>query len=66
MRLARLRYRKRRVALVAVLIVAGVVIDLVFAAHPTLSVGLLLGAVAIVEVLFLTRRRWLRRSGEPR
>jgi inner membrane protein involved in colicin E2 resistance len=66
MRVTQIRSRKRRVVLVAVLILGGVVIDLLFAAHPSVSVGLLLGAVAIVEVLFLTRRVWLRRSGEPR
>jgi len=49
------------------LILAGVVIDLRFSAHPALSIGILLAVVALLALVGLMYRRvWPRRSEKQR
>lgn len=55
--LPRIRGRRRRVAVVVALIVVGVLIDLRFATHPALSIGLL----AAFVVVFVAVRVWMWR-----
>ncbi len=55
--LPRIRGRRRRVAVVVALIVVGVLIDLRFATHPVLSIGLL----AAFVVVFVAVRVWMWR-----
>lgn len=61
--LFRIRSRRRRVAVVVALIVVGVLIDLRFAAHPAVSIGLL---AVFVVVFVLVRVRMLGRVGRRR
>jgi hypothetical protein len=57
-----LRSRKHRLVVVAILVLAVVVIDLLFSAHPALSIGILLAATALVVMA----RTMLGRAGTRR
>jgi hypothetical protein len=48
-----IRSRRHRIALVVAIILAGVVIDLLFSAHPALSIGILLAGTALVVMVRL-------------
>jgi hypothetical protein len=55
--LPRIHSRRGRIAVVVALIVVGVLIDLRFATHPAVSIGLL----AAFVVVFVAVRLWMRR-----
>ena len=67
MRLRSVRRNKLGVSLAVALILAGVVVDLRFSAHPALSIGILLAVVALLALVGLMYRRvWPRRSEKQR
>jgi hypothetical protein len=49
----RISGNRPRAALAVLLVLAGVLIDLRFAAHPALSIGLLLAAAAVIAIMSL-------------
>jgi hypothetical protein len=62
MRLRSVRRNKLGVSLAVALILAGVVVDLRFSAHPALSIGILLTVAALLTLVGLMHRVWPRRS----
>jgi hypothetical protein len=62
MRLRSVRRNKLGVSLAVALILAGVVVDLRFSAHPALSIGILLAVAALLTLVGLMHRVWPRRS----
>ena len=65
--LRHVRNPKLRVSLAVLVILAAVVIDLVFSAHPTLSIAILSVVAIAGMVRLVTLGRWRpRRSDKPR
>jgi hypothetical protein len=56
LRHVRLRRLRRGLVIALVLVLAGVVVNLLFSATPALSVGLLLGAAALITLALLLMR----------